>query len=414
MKIVEGVQLHFIKTKQFKSNHITFRFSGDLNQKTVAKRVLVAQMLATANEEYPTAKAFREKLAQLYGASLSTTVSNKGQVHIVDIDVSFIQDKYAFNGESVLDEIIKFLRGILFSPLLSVAQYQPKVFEIEKANLITYLETDKEDSFYYSSLKAKEIFFSDENLQISKYGTVDLVEKETAYTSYQEFHHMLMEDLIDIYLVGDFEEYRVVQQLHQYPFVDREKFLIFNYKQDYVNIVKDKKEVKDVNQSILEMVYHFNVDFGTKDHYALIVLNGLLGSFSHSRLFTKIREEEGIAYSIGSRMDIYTGYLDIFAGIDNNDRKKTLQLIIKEMNDIKMGRFPSSLIKKTKSMIINTVNQSQDNCKAMIDRLYIVDYVNENYHLTEWLDTIDKVTKRDIVKAANLLKLQALYFLEGK
>ncbi len=41
MKIVEGVQLHFIKTKQFKSNHITFRFSGDLNQKTVAKRVLV-------------------------------------------------------------------------------------------------------------------------------------------------------------------------------------------------------------------------------------------------------------------------------------------------------------------------------------------------------------------------------------
>ncbi len=65
-------------------------------------------------------------------------------------------------------------------------------------------------------------------------------------------------------------------------------------------------------------------------------------------------------------------------------------------------------------MIIYTVNQSQDNCKAMIDRLYIVDYVNENYHLTEWLDTIDKVTKRDIVKAANLLKLQALYFLEGK
>ncbi|KHD44598.1 EF-P 5-aminopentanol modification-associated protein YfmF [Streptococcus hongkongensis] len=414
MKIVEGVQLHFIKTKQYKSNHITVRFSGDLNQKTVAKRVLVAQMLATANEEYPTTQAFRQKLAQLYGASLSTRVSTKGLVHIVDIDISFVQDKYAFNGESVLDEMIQFLRGILFSPLLSVAQYQPKVFEIEKTNLITYLEADKEDSFYYSSLKAKELFYSDENLQLSKYGTIDLVSKETAYTSYQEFHHMLMEDCIDIYMVGDFEEYRVVQQLHQFPFVDRNKNLNFIYKQDYINVVHDTKELKDINQSILQMGYHFTADFGSKNHYALIILNALLGSFSHSKLFTKIREEEGIAYSIGSRMDIYTGYMDIFAGIDNKDRKKALQLIIKEVNDIKMGRFSSNLIQKTKSMIVNSVNQSQDNCKVLIDRMYIIDYVDSDYQLDIWIDKINKISKRDIVKAANLLKLQALYYLEGK
>ena len=112
MKIVQGVQLHLIKTKRFKTNHITFRFSGDLNQKTVAKRVLVAQMLATANDSYPTAKLFREKLAQLYGASLSTNVSTKGLVHIVDIDITFVQDKYAFQGEKVLDEMIHLLKDL--------------------------------------------------------------------------------------------------------------------------------------------------------------------------------------------------------------------------------------------------------------------------------------------------------------
>lgn len=40
MKIVQGVQLHLIKTKQFKTNHITFRFSGDLNQKNSSKKSL--------------------------------------------------------------------------------------------------------------------------------------------------------------------------------------------------------------------------------------------------------------------------------------------------------------------------------------------------------------------------------------
>lgn len=188
MKIVQGVQLHLIKTKRFKTNHITFRFSGDLNQKTVAKRVLVAQMLATANDRYPTAKLFREKLAELYGANLSTNVSTKGLVHIVDIDITFVQDRYAFQGEKVLDEMIQFLKEILFSPLLSIAQYQPKVFDIEKSNLINYVESDKEDSFYYSSLKTKELFYLNKELQVSKYGTAELITKETAYTSYQEFH----------------------------------------------------------------------------------------------------------------------------------------------------------------------------------------------------------------------------------
>ena len=56
MKLVEGVELHLIKSEKFKMNHLTFRFSGDFSQKTVARRVLVAQILATANAEYPTAQ----------------------------------------------------------------------------------------------------------------------------------------------------------------------------------------------------------------------------------------------------------------------------------------------------------------------------------------------------------------------
>ncbi|MGT2934978.1 EF-P 5-aminopentanol modification-associated protein YfmF [Streptococcus castoreus] len=414
MKIVQGVQVHLIKTKRFKTNHITFRFSGDLSQKTVAKRALVAQMLATANESYPTAKKFREKLAQLYGASLSTNVSTRGLVHIVDIDITFIQDKYAFQGEKVLDEIIQFLKEILFSPLLSIAQYQPKVFEIEKNNLINYIESDKEDSFYYSTLKAKELFYLNKDLQMSKYGSSELIARETAYTSYQEFHKMLNEDQIDIFVLGNFDDYRVVQLLHQFPFDNRKKKLDFFYLQNALNIVKESIEKKTINQSILKLAYHFPLVFGQKEYYALVVLNGLLGSFSHSRLFTKIREEEGLAYSIGSHFDIYTGLFDIYAGIDSQNRNKTLQLIIKELNDIKIGRFSGYLIKKTKLMLINNALLSEDYSKTLTEMAYMRSYIDPSYSLERWIEEIDKVSKVDIIKMANLLKLQTLYFLEGK
>ncbi|MGG6798172.1 UNVERIFIED_CONTAM: insulinase family protein [Streptococcus canis] len=414
MKIVQGVQLHLIKTKRFKTNHITFRFSGDLNQKTVAKRVLVAQMLATANDSYPTAKLFREKLAQLYGASLSTNVSTKGLVHIVDIDITFVQDKYAFQREKVLDEMIHLLKDILFSPLLSIAQYQPKVFDIEKANLISYVESDKEDSFYYSSLKAKELFYLNKDLQVSKYGSPELIAKETAYTSYQEFHKMLNEDQIDIFVLGDFDDYRVVQLLHQFPFNNRKKKLDFFYLQDAGNLIRESIEKKAVNQSILQLAYHFPLVFGQREYYALVVLNGLLGSFAHSRFFTKIREEEGLAYSIGCRFDVYTGLFDVYAGIDSQNRTKTLQLIVKELNDIKMGRFSGQLVKKTKLMLVSNALLSEDYSKTMIEMVYMSSYIDPTYSIEKWMEEIDKVSKIDIIKMANLLKLQTVYFLEGK
>ena len=159
MKIVEGVNLHLLKNEKFKTNHITFRFSGEFDRKTVARRVLVAQILATANATYPTAQKFREKLSDLYGASLSTNVSTKGLVHIVDVDIVFVKDRFVMTGEKILEEVIDFLKEILFSPLISIAQYQAKLFDLEQKNLISYLKSDKEDHFYSSQLELKNLFY---------------------------------------------------------------------------------------------------------------------------------------------------------------------------------------------------------------------------------------------------------------
>lgn len=132
MKIVDGVELHLIKNEKFKMNHITFRFSGDFNQKTVARRVLVAQILATANAKYPTAQRFRERLASLYGATLSTKVSTKGLVHIVDIELSFMKNRYTMAKENLLEEVIDFLYQVLFLRLSLLSSINPNFLNLNK------------------------------------------------------------------------------------------------------------------------------------------------------------------------------------------------------------------------------------------------------------------------------------------
>lgn len=414
MKIAKGVHLHVIKADKFKTNHLTFRFSGPRQEKLVARRVLVAQMLATASHDYPTGQLFKEKLASLYGAQLSTKVSTRGLVHIVDIDISFPRDSYLLFGGSLMGDILDFLKSILFLPLASTVQYQAKTFEVEKRNLINYLEADHEDNFYHSDLALQELYYDDKRLQVSKYASPDLVEQENSFSAFQECQRMLTEDRIDIFILGQVDEYKIVRKIHQFPFEDREVDLQFTYQQDYTNVTREQLEKRDSQQSVLQLAYHLPIGVFDQDYFALMVFNGLLGAFSHSKLFTKVREEAGLAYSLASQFDSYTGLLSIYAGIDREDRTRVLRLITKEFNDVKMGRFSSRLIQQTKAVLKTNARLSQDSPKSMIEQAYSREVLDKELpDLSTWIDNIDKVTKEAIVRVAGKIRLQAVYFLEG-
>ncbi len=413
MKIVEGVNLHLLKNEKFKTNHITFRFSGEFDRKTVARRVLVAQILATANATYPTAQKFREKLSDLYGASLSTNVSTKGLVHIVDVDIVFVKDRFVMTGEKILEEVIDFLKEILFSPLISIAQYQAKLFDLEQKNLISYLKSDKEDHFYSSQLELKNLFYDNSTLQISRYGQEELVLAENSYTVYQEFQKMLKQDYLDIFILGEFNDYRMLQLLNQFPLESRQKTLNFNYNQPYSNITKEKIEKKDIRQSVLQLGYHLPVTYSNDDYFSLLLFNAVFGAFTHSKLFTELREKEGLAYLIGSQFDIFTGLLNVYAGIDRENRNKVLHLVNKQLHYIKIGRFSSDLINQSKIILKTNRLLLVDYAKSEIEYEYNKNHLEKSYDTITWIHKIDTVSKEDIKKVATTIKLQALYFLEG-
>jgi predicted Zn-dependent peptidase len=70
--------------------------------------------------------------------------------------------------------------------------------------------------------------------------------------------------------------------------------------------------------------------------YALRLLNTVLGENMSSRLFQIIREDHGLAYSIYSTPSFFddTGDLVISAGLDTDNLKKTLGLILRELRRV--------------------------------------------------------------------------------
>ena len=415
MELVKGVNLHFLQSKKFKTNKIKVRFSSLLDENTVAARVLVACMMETANQKYPTSQLFREKLASLYGVELSTSVSKRGRVHYVDLNISFVRDDFLSKKNVLTYEVLDIIETIFFSPLVVADYFDSDTFEVEKKNTIFDLESEIEEPYYYAHGQLNQLFFEDETIGMSRLGKVDLVRQETAQTSLSQFHQMLQFDNIDFFFIGDFNEVAIVDRVNSFEFKPRDNHLSVNYQQPFTNVVREKLEQKQNQQSILELGYHFSTQYGESLHIPLVVLNGMLGAFSHSRLFQTIREKEGLAYTISSHFDIFTGFMRVFAGIDKESRTKVMTLIMRQLNDLKRGKFTDSELRLTKEMLVNTTLLAQDRQNTLIEREYLKTILGTKVlSLEEWLESINKVSREEIIETAKTINLQSVYFMEGK
>lgn len=415
MEIIKGVHLHFIQSEKFKTNKIKVRFSAPMSEKTIAGRVLTASMLETSNALYPTSQAFREKLANLYGANYSTSLSRRGLVHYLDINLSFVRDQFLSRKNMLADEILDFLKASLFFPLSNGQAFDTKTFEIEKRNVLTDLEAEIENHFYHAHRELNNLFYDLPEMRIPRVATIELVKKETAETSFAAFQQMLNQDQIDFFFIGDFNEIAVREKIQEFQFSEREQPLQLSYQQNYSNITREKLEQRDVHQSIVELAYHFSSQYGDRSHLPLIVLNGLLGGFAHSKLFVNVREKESLAYTISSSFDIFSGLMRIYAGIDRANRTKTIALINRQILDLKRGHFTDEELEQTKNMLKNSILLAQDRQNTLIERAYMSSVLGKKFlSLEAWLKALENVSKADLIEAAQQLKLQAIYFMEGK
>lgn len=415
MKLQEGVDLHFIPTNIFNTNQIKIRFAAPASKETIASRVLVANLLEIANRDYPSAQLLRRQLASLYGATLTTTVNQRGKMHFIDLTVTYIQKKYIPNQLDLTGKIIDLLEATLFRPIATKAAFELQHFEVEKKNLLVYLEAEIEDNFYHADVELNQLFYQDEDVKVPKIGTIDLVKKETPQSTYKTYQNMLLLDKIDIFVLGKVDEEVVTKRLTDFQFSYRKPKLTLEYHQEWSSITKQKIEKKQSQQSILEMGYHFPKIDNVVKYAALVLFNGMLGEASHSKLFVQLREQEGLAYSIGSMLHIDSGLLRIYAGIHKENRLKTMRLIRKQFLDMRQGKFTDEELELTKKGILQAATIAQDNPSTLVEQMYNQIILKEKYiSFTEWMDIVNKVSREDVVRASNTLKLQAVYFMEGE
>ncbi|WP_313528979.1 M16 family metallopeptidase [Anaerotignum sp.] len=134
--------------------------------------------------------------------------------------------------------------------------------------------------------------------------------------------------------------------------------------------------------------------------YALGVFNTIFGGGMSSRLFQKVREENGLTYSIYSYTTAFadTGLFSICGSMNPNQLEKVYDLILGEIKEVKKNLLPQKLIDVTKEQLISnfiigtesTLNRMTAAGSALLLRGQVQD--NE-----EVIGKLSKVTAEDIL-----------------
>ena len=416
VQIVPGVTLDFIASKQFKTSRINLTFvTAAVSKKTVALRTLIANMLEVSSQKYPDQKAISDQLAFLYGATFGTSVNRRGNLHLVNFEMRVVNDHYLKEKQQLLTEAINFLQELIFNPLVTNQAFDQTMFTLQQKNLIAYLESIKDNKQAYALQKLQQAYFEDPVHQIPPYGDKENLAALTAAECYAYYQEMLAHDEVIITLSGDFASDEVLAAIAQLKFTPRTvgKYQL-TYKQTARNKLVAYEEQQDLNQSKLDLAYHFPVEYRGKYHYAALVFNALFGGSALSKLFTNVREKASLAYYANSSFDSLRQVLFVQTGIQADKKQQVLDLIEQQLAALVAGDVEAQLLANIKQELITDYEIRQDSQATALIQATMDQLSQSKVTASEWKAAIMAVSVADVQAVAALAKLEVSYFLKGQ
>ena len=161
---------------------------------------------------------------------------------------------------------------------------------------------------------------------------------------------------------------------------------------------------KEQNQTYIQ-IGHLGVNRNNSDRYAIEVMNWILGggSFS-SRITEKVRNDEGLAYSVGSRYQLGNRDLGTFFAYCQtkvSTTHKATDLILKEIEKIRSQNVLDQELKAAKDSIINRFLFEFTSAEKIVGRLMMLEYNEMPKDFYEkYREQIQKISKDDILVAA--------------
>lgn len=161
---------------------------------------------------------------------------------------------------------------------------------------------------------------------------------------------------------------------------------------------------KDVNQASIRFG-QLGVSRDNPDRFAVSVMNYILGGGSFtSRMTSKVRSDEGLSYSVGTRYQTNTRDLGVwyaFCQTKLSTTYKAMRLMLNEVERIRDGEVDNEELESAKDSYINRYVFNFTTPGRIVGRLMELEFENRPPDLLKkYIENIRRVTRDDVLRVA--------------
>jgi predicted Zn-dependent peptidase len=401
--------------KKMKTVLVTANVLGNLDE-SVTRMAILPAILRRGTRKHRDMQSMNRYLESLYGASLSSAVQKVGEWHLLRFRLEAVNERFLPGETGVLREALEFLIEFLQDPLEVDGGFHPEYLEQEKAQLERTIEALIDDKAAYAERRLIEEMCRGEPFHFCEQGRIADIPSIDA-RSLRDFHRSWARRYpLHLYVAGDIDVEStkdLVMSVFSTVSEKREGGYRIGDLPAPVSVkdVREKEERMDVNQARLVLGFRHGITYADNSYEALLLMNGILGGFSHSKLFRNVREKANLAYSVHSSAERTKGLLFISAGVAPERRNQALAIILEQVEALRKGEISEEEMHATRLTILHANEMLEDNLGALADVDFVWGLHGRKLDFSVFRERLQKVKRAEIVEMARRLAHDTTYFL---
>ncbi|MCL5116304.1 MAG: insulinase family protein [Firmicutes bacterium] len=409
-----GTGWYVYPTKRFKTVTIYAAWIRELEPSARARGALLPHVLRRGTRAWPTRVLMEQQLESLYGASFRADVGKLGDKQLLSFHITVVNGQFLPEHPDTVAAALDFLTEVLDHPQLVDGRFPDEVVDQEKELIKRQISALINDKGQYALSRLIELVADGQRFGLKKLGTPQEIDQVSGDLLVDFLNENRQESPFVFAVVGDVDPDRIQKHMaERWGRGDRRPLTTiqpYTGRHDRNTVV----ERQDVRQGKLNLAFRTNITAKDPQYPALVMYSGILGGFSHSKLFLNVREKASLAYYAYSRIDPAVALMIIGAGIEFDDYEAARRIIEEQVEAMRAGQFSPEEMAFTLKAYTNDVLSEEDNPGQLIGRQLEQLLIGGGLSGPQLIDALGRVTSAEIVEVAKQVELDTVYFLTSE
>ena len=406
-----GIRYTEIRDPKFRSCLLLIRFYTPRDAQTAPVHALLTDLLTASSADYPGLSALSRKLDALYAADFSARLMLCGDAAALSFSASWLDDRFALDGEDITGEMLRLVTGCLLRPHLAHGGFCEPEFSVCRQNLLDDIDCERNDKRLYALQRTASLCFAGEPAAIPPLGERSFAEAVTPKQAYAVWEHLLRTAPIDIVCI--LPSKKPVRTALEAAFAQIPRSpepVPLSAPTPLREMPLRCTEHMSINQSKLVLVYQFR----EIEADVLRMLYGILGGINNSLLFLNVREAKSLCYYCLSSYSILKGVLTIDCGVQNADLQAAEDAVQEQIGLLRRGDFPDSMLREAVLDYIGRTAAQENTNSGTAERIADGLMLGDSRSPDEIAAALAAVTKEQIMHAARMLTPAAVCILRAE